>query len=147
MSPIKPKTNLALTAATEAVANLCEDEFSKLDPRSEMEALRVAPNSGNRILAGRAQSFIDLSSPCAQRWLGCWRTYRRYFKLALAHPRDTGQDANHWALIQLQPAIHAAIDWIRDWYVLACEGENRHLVTMATVQVVPTDRHDTDPVP
>ena len=64
-------------------------------------------------------------------------TYRRYFKLALAYPRDTGQNADRWAVIQLQTAIHAAIAWIGDWYVLACDGENRTLVILDNVPVGP----------
>jgi predicted DNA-binding protein YlxM (UPF0122 family) len=64
-------------------------------------------------------------------------SYRQYFKIALAHPSDTGEHPELWAWIQLQPAIHAAIQWIRDWYVLACDGENRKLVTLGNVPVLP----------
>ena len=43
-------------------------------------------------------------------------------KLALAHPRETGPDADEWARAQLQLAVGAVLEWIRHWYVLACEG-------------------------
>lgn len=59
--------------------------------------------------------------------------YRRYFKLALAHPNQVGGDPHKWVLDQLQPAIRPALEWIRDWYMLACDGKNqqvRHLETM-----------------
>ena len=42
--------------------------------------------------------------------------YRRFVKLALAHPRHTGGDSNKWARSQLQPAINFAVEWIYDWY-------------------------------
>lgn len=137
MSPINPKGNLALTAAMEAVANLCVDEFSKLNSRSEEEALVV--NSLTR------QANIDAKSTLFYRSFFSLRaqmvavladTYRQYFKLALAHPNETGQNADRWALVQLQPAIHEVEEWIRDWYVLACDGENRHHVLLANLKVV-----------
>jgi hypothetical protein len=138
MTPIKAKTNLALAASQEAVANLCDDEFSNLTSRSEMQALAVSSQvrQGNVDLKSAVfyRSFLPLRGEMVTLLAD---TYRRYFKLALAHASGTGQDANLWAWIQLQPAIHAAIEWIGDWYVLACEGENRHLVTIATVQAVP----------
>jgi hypothetical protein len=64
-------------------------------------------------------------------------TYRRYFKLGLAHPSQTGGDPGNWAWIQLQPAVHAALEWMRDWYVLACDGENRRLRRIASFAYVP----------
>jgi hypothetical protein len=57
-------------------------------------------------------------------------SYRRYFRLALAHPRQTGADPDQWARSQLQPAVGAALEWIRDGYIMGCDGENhrvRHL--------------------
>ena len=137
MSPVRPKTNPALTAAADAVANLCEDVFSKLYSGSEMAALAAYSQIKHANLNSKSATFYRSFVPLRRRMVGVLTdTYRRYFKLALAHPSDTGQSADRWAVIQLQPAIHASIEWIRDWYVLACEGENRHLVTLANVQIV-----------
>jgi hypothetical protein len=65
------------------------------------------------------------------------KSYRRLFKLALAHPRQTGPDPHQWAWGQLQPAVRAALEQIRDWYVLACDGENRYVQHLGRVEVVP----------
>ena len=131
MSPIKTKINVVLMSAMEAVANLCEDEFSKLNSRSEMQALAVSSQVRQGSIDSKSavfyRSFLPLRGDMVTLLAD---TYRQYFKLALAHASETRQDANLWAWIQLQPAIHAAIAWIGDWYVLACEGENRHLVTL-----------------
>jgi hypothetical protein len=51
-------------------------------------------------------------------------SYRQYFKLGLAHPAQTGGNTGEWACIQLQPAVDMAWRSIRNWYVLACDGEN-----------------------
>ena len=137
MSPIKAKTTLALAAPLEAVANLCEDEFSKLTSRSEMQALAVSSQVRQANVDGKSAVFYRSLFPLRAKMVSLLAdTYRRYFKLPLAHPSESGPDANRWALIQLQPAIHAAIVWISDWYVLACEGENRHHVLLANLEVL-----------
>src|ERR1039458_2539840 len=137
MSPIKAKTTLALAAPLEAVANLCEDEFSKLTSRSEMQALAVSSQVRQANVDGKSAVFYRSLFPLRAKMVSLLAdSYRRYFKLALAHPSESGPDANRWALIQLQPAIHAAIVWISDWYVLACEGENRHHVLLANLEVL-----------
>jgi len=64
-------------------------------------------------------------------------SYRRYFKLALAHPRQTGRDPHNWACGQLQPAVSVALEWIRDWYILACDGENQYVRHEGTIPFVP----------
>jgi hypothetical protein len=63
--------------------------------------------------------------------------YRRYFKLALVHPDQTGSDPDLWAWSQLQPALDATFDWIRDWFVLACDGENRYVRRVGSIEFVP----------
>ena len=64
-------------------------------------------------------------------------SYRRYFKLALAHPSQAGRDPHQWACAQLGPAVGAALEWIRDWYILACEGENQWVQKVGSIPFVP----------
>ncbi len=137
MCPIKPKTNLALADAVEAVANLCRDEFSRVYHRSEMAALMVNSQVRQSNIGSKSAAFYQSFLPLRGQMIGVLAdTYRRYFKVALAHPSDTGQSAYRWAIMQLQSPLHAAIEWIRDWYVLACEGENQHHVILGNYEVV-----------
>lgn len=64
-------------------------------------------------------------------------TYRRYFKLGLAHPSQSEGDPRRWAWIQLQPAVFAVLRWMQDWYILACDGENQSTCQIAVVEVKP----------
>jgi hypothetical protein len=64
-------------------------------------------------------------------------TYRKYFKLALAHARTTEDDPESWAWNQLQPAVVAALEWMREWYVLACDGENQSVRHVGSVDFAP----------
>ena len=50
--------------------------------------------------------------------------YRQFFRIAITHPHVAGNNPDEWARNQLQPGISSAVEWIRRWYVLVCEGEN-----------------------
>ncbi len=138
MTHREAKTIPALTSALEAVANLCEDAFSKLDSMSGREALmahfEIERRHVNEKSAGFYRSYLPLRAHMVALLAD---TYRRYFKLGLAHPSQTGGDPGNWAWIQLQPAVHAALEWMRDWYVLACDGENRRLRRIASFGYIP----------
>jgi len=73
-------------------------------------------------------------------------TFRLYFKLALAHPSHTAGDPAEWAWAQLQPAVYAALEWMRDWYILACDGESRRLRHIARIEYDP-GKTVTAPIP
>lgn len=45
-------------------------------------------------------------------------SFRQYFKLALAHPRQTRHEPHLWAWDRLGPAVRASLEWIGDWYIL-----------------------------
>jgi hypothetical protein len=64
-------------------------------------------------------------------------TYRRCINLALAHPRETGNYPDQWAWNAIQPTIITSIEWIRDWYILACDGENKYVRYMGSTDFVP----------
>lgn len=62
--------------------------------------------------------------------------YRRCFKLAVANPRESKPDPHKWTLEQLQPAVNLTFEWIRDWYILACDGENQWVRRAGSVPFV-----------
>lgn len=64
-------------------------------------------------------------------------TYRRYFKVAVASKVHGNPDL--WAKEQLRPAISLVIDWMRDWYILACDGENRSLRRLGSMKFIPEE--------
>lgn len=125
------------TAALEAIADLCQDKFVKLDSAAGMAGL-VAHSEIKRAEKGQKkavflQHFLPLRAQMVQLLA---QSYRQYFKLALSHPSQTGGDSDHWAWTQLQPFLRAAIEWIREWYVLACEGENQSLRQLGSMPIV-----------
>jgi DNA-binding CsgD family transcriptional regulator len=63
--------------------------------------------------------------------------YRRFFKLAVANPPESELDPHEWTLAQLQPAVNLTSEWIRDWYILACDGENQWVQRAGSVPFVP----------
>jgi len=64
-------------------------------------------------------------------------TYRRYFKLALAHPQRTGRDPHEWALHQLDAFVGVTLEWIHDWYILACDGSNQYMQPVGSIPFQP----------
>src|SRR5207244_3937546 len=37
----------------------------------------------------------------------------------------------------IQPAIITTLEWLRDWYILACDGENKYVRHMGSTEFVP----------
>jgi hypothetical protein len=125
------------TLALEAIRNLCRDAFVKLDSDAGIIGL-AAHSEIKRTEVGQKQAvflrhFLPLRAQMVVLFVD---TYRRYFKLALSHPSQTGGDPHRWAWTQLQPALHAAFEWIREWYVLACEGENQSMRQLGSKEIV-----------
>jgi hypothetical protein len=103
--------------------------MAALSAHSEIEQMRGAQKSA---------IFFRHFLPLRTHMVALLATsYRRYFKVALAQPSQTGGDPDNWAPNQLQPAIHAAREWIHDWYIAACDGENQRLRHVASVQFIP----------
>jgi hypothetical protein len=138
MTPRKAQVNAALAAPLEAVANLCEHAFAQLDNASSLQA--IATHSATRQGSGQDKkaAFYRAFWPLQSQMIGVLgQTYRRYMRLALAHANKLGVDPATWAGLQLLPAVNAALYWMRDWYILACDGENQRVRHLATVPVVP----------
>jgi hypothetical protein len=113
----------AFESALEAIATLLESDLKKLQDELWKEAL--ATNSAMAQLRYRQKTvpFFRRFVPLRQRMSALLaEAYRRYFKLAQAHPSQTERDSDRWARNQLRPGLDTAVGWIRQWYILACDG-------------------------
>jgi hypothetical protein len=127
-----------LTPAVKAINSLLQEEFAKLDPWASRDGSMAHTEIEHANVAQKPATFYRHFIPLRQRivvLLG--ETYRKYFRLALAHPSRTGNDPNTWAQRQLQSDIRSVLEWIRQWYILACEGENDGVRHVGTVEFVP----------
>ena len=138
MTGTNATTPRSLTLALEAISNLWDEGFANvahsswtaaLMAHSEIEATPVSQKSGTFY-----RHFLPLRNGILALLAD---SYRRYLKLALAHPRQAGRDPDQWARGQLQPAFGAALEWIRDWYILACDGENQYMRHSGRVEYAP----------
>jgi hypothetical protein len=126
------------TSAQEAIGNLLfhglDDIFSggwtaALMAHSEIELLPVPEKAG-----AFYRNFLPLLKNVVLLLVD---SYRRHFKLALAHPRQAGRDPNDWAWVQFQPALGAAVACIRDWYIMACDGSNQYMQPVGSAPFQP----------
>jgi hypothetical protein len=131
-----PRDNL--TPALEAIGNLLGQELNEIfygwwtDAQSTHTEIEFAPI--NQKSAVFYRHFLPWRKNLVSLLAG---SYRRYFKLALAHPRETGSDPHQWAWRHLQPVVGAGLEWIRDWYILACDGENQFVRHIGSTEYVP----------
>ncbi len=131
-----PRNNL--TPALEAIGNLLLQELNEVFSGGEMTALSAHDEIELAPINQRTGPFYRYFLPWRKDLVSLLaESYRRYLKLALAHPREAGHDADKWTWGQLQPAVGAALEWIRDWYILACDGENQYVRHMGSAQFLP----------
>jgi len=128
----------SLAPALEAVRVLAVNELNEIFYSGQMAAMsahaeiEVAPV--NRKTGPFYRHFLPLRKELVSLLT---KSYRRYFKLALAHPRESGRAPDKWTLGQLRPAVREALQWIRDWYVLACDGENQNVRHIGSIDFAP----------
>ncbi len=128
----------ALTQALEAIAKLWLREIDNFLSNSWMVGLSVHSKIEVVPIAQKSVAFYEQFLPLRKNLVALLAdSYRRYFRVGLAQPRLAGLDAHDWAWGQLQPAIYVASDWICDWYILACSGENRLIQSIVSVRVDP----------
>jgi predicted DNA-binding protein YlxM (UPF0122 family) len=126
------------TSALKAIVALWEDAYAKLDHLSDSEGFRACLEIRELHFGQRTAAFFRYFIPLRKQMVALLaESYRRYFRLALAHAKQTGVDPDQWARSQLQPAVSAALQWIRDWYILACDGENQRVWHLASFEFVP----------
>lgn len=118
-----------------AACNLLEREFAVFQFQGTMAASSAHAQIENLPAPRRAAALY--------RELARWRrdlvclladAYRRYVRLALAHAAGLPHDPAGEAWLWLQPAVQAGVAEMRQWFMLACDGENesvRHIGTMA----------------
>jgi len=127
-----------LTPALEAILNLAVDDLTKVHEDGLWSAMNVYYETEPAPVTRKASLFHRLLVPWRRDLvLRLTNAYRRYFKLAIVHPDQTEGDPHGWACAQLQPAVVAALDWIGDWYILACDGENQYIRHEGTIPFVP----------
>jgi len=132
------KVDDRFTLALEAIGNLLRPELDNILQGGWSAALAANSETKIRPISQRSgcfnRHFIPLLKDLASLLAN---TYRRYFKLALAHPQQSKPDPHEWALHQLDAAIGVTLEWIRDWYILACDGTNRYMQLIKTIPFEP----------
>lgn len=127
-----------LTPALSAIQNLLEGGFSAIDSEAGRDALIANTEITHAEPVRKKAVFFRHFLPQRQRMIALLaETYRKYFKLALAHARAPEDAPEIWAWTQLQPAVGAALIWMREWYVLACDGENQSVRHVGSVDFAP----------
>jgi hypothetical protein len=130
--------NGKFTSALEAINNLLLQELDQILSGGWSAALAANTEIKIRAITLRSGAFQRHFLPFLKEIvLALTGAYRRYFKLALAHPGQVGDDPNDWALANLQPFISATFEWIRDWHILACDGSNRYMQPVGSVPFQP----------
>ncbi|MGA2483340.1 MAG: hypothetical protein ABSF92_09495 [Candidatus Acidiferrales bacterium] len=115
-----PHSNL--TSALEAIANLLLQELHEVFFDGQGIALSAHADIELAPVDQKGGAFYRHFLPLRKDLVTVLAvSYRRYFKPALAHPREAGRDPHQWAWDQLLPAVCAALEWIRNWYILACD--------------------------
>src|ERR1039458_10199927 len=125
-------------SALKAIGDLCKDGFNKFQSLAGRKAYIAHCEIEQVLVEQKASTFFRHFVPLRKNMIALVAdSYRRYFKLALAHASRTGGDPDEWAWNQLQPIVRVALEWISDWYILACDGENRGMWHLGSVEAVP----------
>ncbi len=111
------------TSAHEAIGNLLMPELEATLSSGWTAALSANSEIKTRPISQRPGPFHSHLLPLLKHLASLLASgYKRYFKLALAHPQQSGPDPHGWSLLQLETAVGLTLAWIRNWYVLACDG-------------------------
>lgn len=138
MTGTNRRTHSPFTLALEAIDNLWVEGFAKLEGSGQIAALVAHSEIETTPPAHKTGPFYQRFVPLRNALVALLaESYRRYFKLALAHPRQAESDPDKWAWSQLQPAVGAALDLILDWYILACDGKNQFVRHIGSIPFVP----------
>lgn len=124
--------------AVQAVGDLFEDAFIKFDSYSQAQAHMAYFEIERMPVGQKASAFHRHFLPMRKELISLLaESYRRFFKLALAHASALGTSADMWTQVQFQPALRPALEWIREWYILACDGENQQLRRIGSMPFLP----------
>jgi hypothetical protein len=127
-----------LTLALEAIGNLLLPELDEILRAGWSAALAANSEINIRPISQKTGPFHRYLIPLLKDVASLLASaYRRYFKLALAHPQQSGPDPHEWALRQLDPAIGVTLEWLRNWYMLACDGSNQYVQPVGSIPYQP----------
>jgi DNA-directed RNA polymerase specialized sigma24 family protein len=136
-----------LDLAIEATRSLWRQRFIEFEQESNTEARNVHSEIECLPLSQKSDRFYSRFLPLIEKLATVFtETYRRNFKMALANPQECSADPHEWALNQLQVGVVPVFEWIQDWFVLACDGENRHVRPVVSIPAVPGQTIST-PIP
>jgi sigma-70-like protein len=131
-----PRNNF--TPALEAIGNLTLQDLNGFFYGASIDAQIAHDEIKLALINHRRGHFYRHFVPLRQNLVSLLSgSCRRLFKLALVHPRQVGRDPHEWACVEVQPFVGLALEWIRDWYILACDGENRFVRHLASTEWAP----------
>jgi hypothetical protein len=131
-----PQGNFIL--ALETINNLASQELDALFHSGQIDAMFAHDEIGlvpiNQKCGIFYRHFVQIRNNLI---LLLANSYRQYFKVALAHPREVGTSPEQLAWNRLQSHVDVTIEWIHDWYILACDGENQSVRHLGQIPFVP----------
>ena len=138
MADVKNTAPPLFIAATQAVGALFEDGFYEIRDAGVTHAISAHSEIEQAPVTSKSARFYTRFVPLRNEMITLLtKAYRGFFKVAIANPHQTGANPDLWAQIQLQPALHACLAWIPDWYMLACDGQNQGVRRIGSAPFVP----------
>lgn len=126
------------TLALEATENLLQQELKQIFADGSKVGLGAHAEIQVAPITHKTLPFLLNLIPLRKRLVLVLESgYRRYSKLAFAHPRRTGSEPHEWASGQLLDFVNFIQEWICEWYVLACDGENQWVRRTTSAEGVP----------
>lgn len=131
----------------QAAARLLNQELAELHHQGTLEAHAAHCQIENAELRWRGRIFYQRLVPWRRQLIAVLaRAYGRLLRVALANAARIEGDAHSWALGCTQPTISAVVEEIKEWTRLACDGENRSLQLLGTVEYEAGKAASMDPI-
>src|SRR5260370_40592406 len=128
----------SVTSALEAIGNLAIRELNELFLGGQVSAMNAHDQIKLAPISRKADIFYRHLLPWRKNLvLVLANSYRRCFTGALAHRSEAEDNPEQWARVQLQPVVIATLEWIREWYILACDGANQSVEPVGTIEYSP----------
>jgi hypothetical protein len=128
----------SVAAALEAIDNLASRELDAIFHSGQIDAMFAYDEIGLAPINQKSGIFYRHFVPMRNKLISLLaNSYRKYVKVALAHPREAGTHPDQWARNHLLSFVAPTMDWIREWYILACDGENQRVRHEGQIPFVP----------
>ena len=140
-NPKKPVTrrtdNPVLAQAWEANTRIIANEFQSVHFQGIHAAYGAHIEIESRADHQKSSAFYQRYLPWRRNLAKvCIEGFRRYFKMALAHPAIIKELPGRWANNQIQPFIRSSMEAIADWMILACDGQNRYIRNIGQMELM-----------